>query len=875
MFFELGRTWRRLAFWAQRERLTNELAEEIAAHVQLKQASERRAPEERLGEMGNLTLAKEESRDMWGFVSLESLLHDVRYALRVFRRNPGFASIAILSLALGIAGNTAIFSIINTLLIKPLPFEEPSRLMRITELYPKAILEYFQQRSKTMDIAFVSPGSEFNLTGAGPAVRITGSETSANFFSVLGAGVERGRAFARGEDRPGNDGVVVLSRELWKAKFDADADILGRTITLNGINRRVIGITPASFSFPSTTVQFWIPARIDPGNAEDYWGGEFVPLIARLRPGTNIEQARNEIHSLAESVWKMFPWPMPRRWNADSTVIPLQSDLAGGTRVELFILLGAVGTVLIIACANVASLLLARASARRKEVAVRAALGAGTERIVRQLLTESLVLALGAGVIGVVLGSTSLSLFRAVIPAGIPGMAEVGLDWRVGVFVTALSILTGLAFGIVPALNARKLDLLEAMRSGSQRSATKIWIRLRSWLIAGEVALTVVLVVGAGLLMKSLYDMTAANPGFNAARILTVKISPNDSFCTQREACVAFYSRLVAQARGLAGVVDAAVANTVPLDGQLPAIPADVEDHPRTADFPSPMLWTGAVTAQYFRLMQIPIVAGRAFTEADGPNAPPVILISAATARRFWPGATPIGKHIRRRGETGWRTVIGVVADVRQFDLANHSPGSISGAIYMPYTQAVEGKGEIPAVMDLLVKTTATAEQAALEMQRVGVDANPDVPVGRVMSLSDIAGNSISGFRLTIWVFLSFAAAALMLAAVGLYGLMSYSVSQRTYEISVRMAIGAPARSVVSLILGQSLRLTMLGIVAGIAAALLLTRFLSGMLVGVTATDPFTFAGVVLLVLVVTVTASAVPAWRAARIDPIRTLRAE
>ena len=571
----------------------------------------------------------------------------------------------------------------------------------------------------------------------------------------------------------------------------------------------------------------------------------------------------------------MFPWPMPRRWNADSTVISLQSDLAGETQTKLFILLGAVGTVLIVACANVASLLLARASARRKEVAMRAALGAGAGRIIRQLLTESMVLAVAAGVIGVVLGTTSLSLFRTVVPAEIPGMAQVGLDWRVYAFAAALSVLTGLSFGIVPALNAGNFDLIEAMRSGSQRSATKTWIALWSWLIGGEIALTVVLVVGAGLLMKSLYDLTAVNPGFSSERILTVKISPNESFCTQRESCIAFYNSLLGRVRGLGEVVDAAIANTVPLDGQLPAIPADVEDHPRTADFPSPMLWTGAVSPHYFRLMQIPLISGRAFTEADGPNASQVILISASTARRFWPGANPIGKHIRKTGEKGWRTVIGIVADVRQFDLANHSPGSISGAMYMPYGQAVQGSGQIPAVMELLVKTTATGEGAAVELRRIAVDADPNVPVGRVISLTDIVGDSISGFRSTIWVFLSFAGAALLLAAIGLYGLMSYSVSQRTYEISVRMAIGASASSVVGLILSQSLRITMTGIVAGIVAAFLLTRFLSGMLFGVTAADPLTFAGVVLLVLMVTVTASSIPAWRAARIDPIRTLRAE
>ncbi len=864
-----GRIWRRLLFWARRDRLEQELAEELALHLDLKK-------QEGNGEgMGNLTLAREESRDMWGFVWIDHLLHDIRYALRMFRRNPGFATVAVLSLALGIAGNTAIFSIINSLLIKPLSYREPASLMRITQLYPKAILEYFGQRSRTMDIAFVSPGSQFNLTGAGPASLITGSETSANFFSVLGATVERGRTFEAGEDRPGNDGVIVLSHALWRDRFQNDPDILGRTVTLNGINRRVIGIAPDGFAFPSTMVQFWIPARIDSRNTVDYWGGEFVPLIGRLRPGANLQQARSEIHSLAAGIWKLFPWPMPRRWNADSTVISLQADLAGDTRAGLFILLGAVGTVLIIACANVASLLLARASARRKEVAMRAALGAGSGRIIRQLLTESVVLAVTAGFIGVVLGTASLSLLRALVPNELPGMAKVGVDWRVCLFAAALSVLTGLAFGLIPALNAGKLDLVEAMRSGSQRGATKNRMTVRSWLIAGEIALTVVLVAGAGLLMKSLYNLTTVNPGFDSARILTIKISPNQSFCKQRESCLAFYSRLMAQARGLDGVVNVAAANTVPFDGELPEMAADVEDHPRTAEFPSPMLWAGAVTPSYFRLMQIPLVAGRVFSVADGPAATPVILISASTARHFWSGINPIGKHIRRSGEKEWRTVVGVVADVRQFNLVNHSPGSISGAVYMPYSQAVEGGGNVPVAMDLLVKTTATAEQAAVQLRRIARDADPDVPVGRVVSLTDIMADSIAGFRSTMWVFFSFAATALVLAAIGLYGLMSYSVSQRRYEISVRMAIGAQASSVVGLILSQSLRITLLGMVGGIGVAFLLTRLLSGMLFGVTATDPLTFTVVAVLVFAVAATASSVPAWRAARIDPIRTLRAE
>ena len=858
--------WRRFVFWCRRAELERELKEELELHASLARNGK---------EMGNITLAKEESRDMWGFRSLEHLLQDARYAIRVLIKNPAFSAVAILSLALGIAGNTAIFSIVNALLIRPLPFQDPSRLVRITNLHPQALFEYFQQRSKTMDIASVSPGFEINLTGQGPAMRVTASATSANLFSLLGASVEKGRVFSRDEDRPGNDGVVILSHELWREKFHQDPDILGRTITLGGMNRRIVGIAPASFAFPSNKVQLWFPIRIDSRVVTQYWAGAFVPLVARLRPGVALAQAQAEIHSLAANVWKLFPWPMPKRFNADSTLISLQTDLAGETRSKLFILLSAVGVVLVIACANVASLLLARATTRRKEIAMRAALGAGSARIVRQLLTESVVLALTAGICGVLLGATALSLFRSVVPPDIPGVAQIAVDWRVAVFAAALSILTGLAFGVVPALSAGNLNLVDAMKTGSQRSTTDSWIALRTWLIVGEVALTLVLVVGAGLLMKSLYGLTNVNPGFNSQKILTVKISPNQSFCVQREACVAFYNRLLEESRGLSGVMEAAVANTVPLDGQLPQIATEVEDHPRTPDFPAPMLWAGAVTPGYLRLMQIPLVTGRAFTAADGSNAPPVILISTSTAKRFWPNTNPLGKHIRRAGETSWRTIVGVVADVRQFNLANNSPTSIAGAMYMPYAQAVDTNGQIPVGMNLLVKTTANADQAATDIRRVAIGANPDIPVGKASALTQIVGDSISGFRSTIWIFLSFAVAALVLAAIGLYGLMSYSVSQRTYEISVRMATGATGLNILRMILAQSLRTALLGMVVGLAASLALTRFLSGMLFDVTPTDARVLVGVCLFLLAVAVAATSVPAWRAARINPIRTLRAE
>jgi putative ABC transport system permease protein len=882
MFPSLSRAWRKLVLLTRREQLGRELAEELELHLQLKQkdAEETGMPaqvaaEESRRAMGNITLAREQSNDIWAFLSIEQLLHDIRYALRSLRTNLGFSAVAILSLALGIAGTTAIFSIINALLIRPLPFMDPSRLVRITELYPKAILEYFRQHLTTMDIASVSPGFELNLTSQGPAVRITASETSANFWSVFGVSVERGRTFNTDEDRPGQDGVVILSHELWKTKFQEDPDVVGRTIVLGGVNRRIVGVAPSSFSFPSRKVQLWIPVRIDPRDREDYWGGAFVPFIARLRPGVTIEQAQGEIHSLAPRVWKLFPWPMPRNWNAQSKVMSLQTDLAGGSRDKLFVLLGAVGIVLIIACANVASLLLARAITRRKEMALRAALGAGGVRIVRQLLTESVVLALAAGGVGVLLGTAAVSLFQSIVPSDILGAAQIGIDWRVAAFAATLSVVTGLSFGIVPAFSARSFDLVDAMKTGSQRSTTSNWMSVRNSLIVGEIALTLVLLVGAGLLIKSLYALSFENPGFETQRILTVKISPNESFCQQREACIAFYDRLLQRIRSAPEVISAALVNTLPLTGELPAIAADVEGHPRTPDFPSPMLWAGAITSDYLRLMGIPMLSGRAFTEADGSNTPRVVLISASTAKRFWPGTDPIGKHIKRSGDGEWRTIVGVVPDVKQFSLSGRPVDWLQGAVYMPYAQAVQGNGDIPVAMNLLVKTTIYSERTAAAVRRLAVEANPNVPVGKIEPLDQIAHHSISSFRSTIWIFLTFAGVALLLTEIGMYGLMSYSVSQRTYEISVRMAIGAQASSVIGSVLGQSLRVTALGLATGIVVALLLTRLLSGLLFHVQTTDRWTFAGVALLLAIVAVAASSIPAWRASRIDSIKTLRAE
>jgi predicted permease len=882
LWFALGRTGRKFRMFLDRDRHTEDLSAEIETHAAFKTSdyvaaglSEKAALAATRREMGNVTLAQEQSRDSWSFQMFEHCLQDVRYALRIIRKNLAFSATAILSLALGIAGSTAIFTFVNSLLIRPLPYPDSARLVRITNFFPKAVLVHFRERSRTMDIASVSPGSELNVTGMGPAFRVVASATSANFFKLLGAPVERGRAFEPGEDQPGRDDVVVLSHELWTSQFGGDFSVIGRSISLNDRDRRIIGVMPAAFALPSARVQAWIPAALDPTKMEAYWGGEFTPLVGRIRQGATIEQAAGEIHTLAANVWTLFPFPMPRHWAADSIVIPLQTDLAGDSRTRLLLLFSAVVTVLVIGCVNVAALLLARTASRRREMALRAALGAGRFRILRQLLTESVVLAAAAGLTGLGLGATALSLFRSVVPPDMPGVAQVQMDWYVAGFAAALALATGLSFGLAPAINAIRMDLLDSMKSGSQRSATRGWVQLRGWLIAGEIALTVVLLIGASLLITSLHRLMNVDPGFSTQRAIAMKISPDPSFCARRDACVAFYDRVVQGARGVPGVLDVALANTVPLDGALPAIPVDLEGHPKSADFPAPMFWTGAISPGYLRLMAIPLLAGREFSASDGADSTPVVLITASTAKRFWPGESPIGKHVKTVTEDKWRTVVGVVADVRQHDLANRNPSFLSGAFYLPYAQSVTGDGRMPAAMNLVLKTTSGARAIEDELHQLAAANNPNIPVSKVFPLERFVNDSVANFRSTTLLFLSFAGVALLLATIGIYGMVSYAVSQRTYEIGLRMAIGASTSSVVSMILGQSLRVILSGVAGGLIVAFFVTRSLSSLLYGVAAADPLVFAGASLFLIFVAVVASSIPAWRVARIDPTRTLRAE
>ncbi|HTQ55739.1 MAG TPA: ABC transporter permease [Bryobacteraceae bacterium] len=806
------------------------------------------------------------------------LWRDLRYAVRTLKKSPGFTALAVVSLALGIGGNAAMFSIVRAVLIQPLPFKDPGRLVQATNTgyYPPGGLVDLQEESRTMDLGGYVAGLELNLTGQGEPWRLRGSAVSANLFTVLGTGMELGRAFQPGEDRAGNDSYVILSHALWRERFGGDTAIVGRVVTLGGVDRQIVGVAPRGFVYPGNDNSFWIPLHLDSRDPVSLWSKGFMPVVARVRRGATLVQAQREIQALSRHMIQLYPYPMGRNFNAEATVVPLQQFLTSDIRTKLIVLQSAIGLVLLIACVNVAGLLLARATSRQKEMALRVALGAARGRIIRQLLTESLVLAFAGGAIGIALAYGAFTVLQAALPPSAAGGPPAQMGAQVLAVVCLLSLVTGLAFGLAPALSASRQNLAAAIKSGSQRLAGVGRARLRSALIVGEVALAVVLTMGAGLLIHSLWRLAHVNPGFQPQRILTLRVSPNEALCRQRETCIAFYRELLRRTRDLPGVADAAAANTLPLAHSAPESAVKVEGLPYVpAERTAPMFWSGAVTPDYFRVMGIPLLQGRTFGPADAEKAAPVIIVSAATARHYWPGQNPIGKHVQLVWEDQGRTVIGVAGDVRQYDLADRSPDYIVGALYMPYPQAQDSSRQLPAAMTLIVHTNNDTARVVSGIRELVRSLNSNVPVGEIQTMVSVVAESTRQSRSMMWLFVSFAGIALVLAAVGAYGVVSYSTMQRTFEIGVRVALGAGRRRIFGLVLGQSLRLVLAGLAIGLAASLALNRMLATFLYGTAPSDPATLAVVCGLLVLVALLAGFMPARKAAGVDPLIALRAE
>ena len=868
-------------FW-RRKRREAELDEELRSHLEMaarerveRGADENEAERAARREFGNVGLVMEVARDMRRWRWLEEFVEDARYGLRRMRKTPGFTAIAVLTLALGIGANTAIFSLVNGILLASLPYPNPEKLVSITGTFPKGAIVAMREQMRTMDVGGYVEGYELNLTGFGEPVRLTGTSVSAELFSILGAQPELGRTFYPGEDIPGRDNFVILSRALWEQRFGGDASILGKSIELGGVSRQVIGVMPGEFRFPSTKTQVWIPLHNDSRNAVNFWAGDFMPGIGRLRPGSTIQQAQAEMRLFQSHVRALFPWPMPASWNDNVSVVPLRNGMVADVRARLLILLGAVGLILLIACSNVANLTLSRAATREKEISIRSALGAGRHRITRQLLTESVLQALFGGLLGLALAKEGLALLKTMLPADTPRLAEAHMDWNVLAFTGVLATLTGIVFGLAPALHSAGGVLTESLNSGGRGTSLSVSQRLRSGLVVAEVAFAVLLVTAAGLMIRSFWAISHMNPGFRTEHILTARITPNESFCSDAKRCLSFYRNVQDQVRAFPGTSGAALVNTLPLGGRVSKRSLNVEGHDVPAGEDVPLFWLTVVSPEYFRVMGIPLLSGRSFTDSDLSGAP-VAIVTDETARRFWPNQSAVGKHVRLLTDDAWCTIVGVIPNVRAYDLQRNAPEWIDGTVYMPYNSAATLEDRrIPAEMTIAIRTTSDDSQIATMLRSSVAALNQEVPISEVKTMREVISEAVSTPASTTALMVVFAALALVLGTIGIYGVLSFLVSNRTREIGIRMALGAQRSDVLRSVIGEGARLTLAGIGLGLAGAFAVMRILSGELYGVNATDPLTFCSVAILVGFVALTACYVPARRAMRVDPMVALRYE
>jgi predicted permease len=809
------------------------------------------------------------------------LSQDVRFGFRQLRKSLGFTAVASFTLALGIGANTAIFSLVSGILLRPLPYPHPSELVSLAGsspiVYPKGAFVAMREQIHTMDVGAYAEGHEFNLAHVGEPIRLSGTAVSAELLSILGTRPELGRTFAPGDDAPGRDSYVILSHDLWQQRFNQDADIIGKSVELEGVSREVIGVMPAAFHFPSSSTQLWVPLHNEPQNPSTYWAGDYMPVIGRLRPGATMAQASAEIRLFQSHVDALFPWTMPASWNADVTVTSLRNGMVADVRTRLFLLLGAVALVLLIACTNVANLTLSRAATREKEMGIRSALGAKPARLARQLLTESVLLSAVGAVLGFALAAAGLATLKSMLPADTPRLLEVSLDWRVLLFTGALAISSGLAFGLVPALQSSRSALSDSLNSAGRGASVSVSGRLRGSLAIGEVALSVMLVIAAGLLIRSFWALSHVDTGFRPDQLLTARITPDESFCNDAARCLAFYRDLLDRVRSSPGVANVALVNTLPLGGRVAKRSFDLEDFTIASESQTqPLFWLQIVTPEYFRVMGIPLLSGRWFNESDEVGGPPVVVLSTSTARRFWPHGEVIGKHVRFVGENNWRTVVGIVSDVRAYDLENSEPNYMKGTAYVPYTAAATLEdGRVPAEMSIVVRMTYKSPEAASFLRNTLVASSPNIPVSEVKSMRAVVSDAASAPASTTFLFAAFAGVALVLGIVGVYGVLSFLVSKRSREMGVRMALGAQRGDVLLLIMKEGARFSLAGIALGLTGAFFLARLLGTQLYGISPVDSITYVSVASLVAVVTLAACYVPARRAMRVDPMVAMRGE
>jgi putative ABC transport system permease protein len=876
----IASTWRNLS---NKDVVDQELTEELRAHIDLltdqkiregldPEAARRAA----LVEVGGVEQVKERVREVRMGRPLDDLSQDLRYALRGLRKHRAFTAVAVITLALGIGANTAIFTVINTVLLRPLPYDKPDELVVLTETVserPAGVsyqnyVDWRNQNTVFENVTALRPRESFNLTGAGESERLQGRLVSANFLSTLGIKPIRGRDFLAEDDKPNATSVAIISHALWQRRFGADESIIGKQLTLNGQQFTVIGITPANFRF-GADADVSVPIGLSAERFKLRGKDPGITAFARLKQGASLDNANAELNTIAARLEQQYPdTNTGRRVRIES----LRESVVGDIRPMLLTLLGAVGFVLLIACANVANLLLTRAAGRQREMAIRTALGAGRMRILRQLFTESAVLALAGGVVGLLLAIWGGSVLSSYIPEGIPRMTELAIDGRVLAFTFGASLLTGVFFGLAPALQSGKTNLTETLKEG-ERNSSPGHNRAGKLLVISEVALTLVLLVGAGLLVKSFWRLSQVNPGFNPQNVLAMQISIN-ARPDEGPRVDNFLSEVQQRIQQLPGVQAVAVSNGLPFEGaNFPPIVLEGKPAPPPGQDPNGLLYI--VSPDYFKTMGINLVRGRFFSTEDRKDTPPVALIDEVFARQYFPGEDPIGKRFKlNTPDAESREIIGVVRHVEHSSLEGSTTNTAE--FYFDFDQL--SLATLPRYVrrvNLLARTTVEPLSLAGPVRNQISALDKDQAVFNIRTMEQALAQSVAARRFSMILLAVFALLALILAAVGIYGVISYSVAQRTREVGIRMALGAKTIDVLKLVMRDGLKLVFVGIVVGLGGALSLTRLMTTLLFGVTATDALTYVTVALGLIIVALLACCIPARRATKVDPLVALRSE
>ena len=810
---------------------------------------------------------------------METLIQDLRYAVRMLLKKPGFTVVALIALALGIGANTAIFSVVNAVLLRPLAYEDPERLVVVwsnnareaNPRYPVAAANFvdFKERNQVFDrlAAYLSFMPNMTMAGAIEPVQIATFSVSPDLFPLLGVEPARGRTFLDEEAQVGKDQVVVLSHGLWQRQFGSDPNIVGQNVTLDGVPYNVIGVMPKDFFFLYRNADVWLPLSFNPRFNANFTitnrTGAVLGLIGRLKPDVSIEQARAEMDRIASNLADEHP---TINNGIGVTLVPLYEQITEGVRPALLVLLAAVSFVLLVACANVATLLLARASSRQKEIAIRTALGAGRVRLIRQLLTESVLLSLMGGALGTLIAVWGIDLMLALSPSEIPRQSEIGIDASVLLFTLGLSALTGVFFGIFPALQLSKSDLHESLKEGGRSSSVSTRQGVRSLLVVSQVALTLVLLVGAGLLVNSFVRLMNVDPGFKTDNLLVIGIAVPTSLRNSPPQKVAYYQELFERVRSIPGVEAVGAVTRLPLTARGVTGRLTIEGR-AVAPGQEPEIEFRRASSEYFRALGVKLIDGRYFNDQDNAQSPDVAILNESAARRFWPGEDPLNKRVKTNPNptAPWLTIVGVIGDVKHFGLdADARP-----EIYISSEQAP------PDGPFMVVRTTTDPASLAGSVRAQVAAMNNVQPVNTIQTMEEVLSASVAQRRFNMLLLAIFAGLALLLAAVGIFGVISYSVAQRTQEIGLRMALGAQARDVLVMVIAQGTKLALAGVGVGLVASLLLTRLMATLLFNVSATDPVTFLAVSLLLVGLAFLASYVPARRAARVDPMVALRYE